>query len=156
MDGRASAKKSALIYPWNPACTLRLLRNVPPWFRAEISPIAMMAQFGGGKELLSFRQNKKLMDFFPTVCLVWITWIWAPHFRTWLHFRTWFWSPLAPVSFGRDCQNKYARNTVCQAMSVMRFCVIAGNWSIALGKLHLVLEAVSGVSYCQITFFILW
>lgn len=41
-------------------------------------------------------------------------------------------------------------------MSVMRFCVIAGNWSIALGKLHLVLEAVSGVSYCQITFFILW
>lgn len=30
--------------------------------------------------------------------------------------------------------------------------MIAGNWSVALRKLHLMLEAVSGVSYCQITF----
>lgn len=31
--------------------------------------------------------------------------------------------------------------------------MIAGNWSVGLGKLHLTLEAFSSISYCQIIFF---
>lgn len=38
-------------------------------------------------------------------------------FRTQLRARTWFWRPLAPVSFGSDCQNERARNPACQAGS---------------------------------------
>lgn len=126
MDVAELVQKNAVIYPWNTAWTLRLFKNVLPWFRAEIGPVVAIPPSGTGKELLSFRHNKILIDFFPTVCSVWITYVWVLILGPDPILELGFWSPLAPLSCGTKCQNKCARNTACQALNGMRFGVIAG------------------------------